>query len=360
MKDNDIHKSVEPFITQLMQKQEKEALSTEDENILWNRIEKANKKYDKTKRIRTYIISSGIAASVAILAVIGWNFQHKPQEKETDYLAIIDAESEGNLPSSNIQLLLSEKQKLSLDGKEVEIDYQQDGDIIVNDEKLDIKEEEEEKLKFNQLIVPVGKRSFLTLADGTKMWVNSNTRVIYPIQFTKDKREIFIEGEIFLDVSKDEKVPFIVKTQKIDIKVLGTQFNVSTVDNGSISEVVLVSGKVEVKTSHNKKSILYPSQLFSYNALTDKSNIKKVDISDYVAWKDGYYQFHQQSLDIVLKRITKFYGVKMEWDENVTKLTCTGKLDLKDDITSVLEILKKAAPIEINKQDEIIHIYVKP
>jgi ferric-dicitrate binding protein FerR (iron transport regulator) len=360
MKDNDIHKNVKAFIVQLLQKQQKEALSAEDEDILWNRIEKANRKYTKTKRIGRYLFASGIAASIAILVIAGWNLQRQSQEKETDYLSIIDIEPPENLSSSNIQLLLSENQRLSLDGKEVEIDYQQDGDIIVNDEKLEVKKEEEEKTKLNQLIVPIGKRSFLTLADGTKMWVNSNTRVIYPVQFTKDKREIFIEGEIFLDVSKDEEVPFIVKTHKIDIKVLGTQFNVSTVDNGSVSEVVLVSGKVEVKTNHNKKSILYPSQLFSYNALTDESNIKKVDTSDYVAWKDGYYQFHQQSLDIVLKRITKFYGTQIEWEENVKELTCSGKLDLKDDLASVLETLAKAAPVKIEKQNEIIHIYVKP
>ncbi|MDR1202880.1 MAG: FecR family protein [Tannerellaceae bacterium] len=359
MKDNDIHRNVKAFISQLLQMEQKEVLSVEDEDILWNRIEKANQQYTKTKRTRRYIFSSGVAASIALLAVIGWNLQHRTQEIETDYLSIIDTEPQENLPSSNIQLLLSENQRLSLDGKEVEIDYQQDGDIIVNDEKLEVKEEEE-KTKFNQLIVPIGKRSFLTLADGTKMWVNSNTRVIYPVQFANGKREIFVEGEIFLDVSKDEKIPFIVKTQKIDIKVLGTQFNVSTADNGSISEVVLVSGKVEVKTNLNKKSILYPSQLFSYNALTDKSNIKEVDISDYVAWKDGYYQFHQQSLDIVLKKITKFYGTQIEWDENVKGLTCSGKLDLKEDLASVLEILTKAAPVKIKKQNEIIHIYVKP
>ncbi|MDR3142312.1 MAG: FecR domain-containing protein [Tannerellaceae bacterium] len=359
MKDNDIHRNVKAFISQLLQMQQKEAFSAEDEDVLWNRIEKANQKYTKTKRVRIYILSSGIAASIAVLAIAAWNFQRWPQEKETDYLSIINTEPQENLPSSNIQLLLSENQRLSLDGKEVEIDYQQDGDIIVNDEKLDVKEEEE-KTKFNQLIVPAGKRSFLTLADGTKMWVNSNTRVIYPVQFAKGKREIFVEGETFLDVNRNEKIPFIVKTRKIDVTVLGTQFNVSTADNGSISEVVLVSGKVEVKTSLNKKSILYPSQLFSYNALTDKSNIKEVDISGYVAWKDGYYQFHRQSLDVVLKRISKFYGAQIEWDENVKKLTCSGKLDLKDDLASVLELLTKAAPIKIKKQNEIIHIYVKP
>ena len=80
-------------------------------------------------------------------------------------------------------------------------------------------------------IVPVGRRSSITFADGTRLWVNSGSKVVYPVKFAKEKREIFVEGEIYLHVSRDEQKPFIVKTHQMDIKVLGTQFNVTAYEN---------------------------------------------------------------------------------------------------------------------------------
>ncbi len=358
---NHEHRGSAGWLVRLVERQKREILDPEDENILWDRISKANSKHERARRtVRLGAISSTVAASVAAI-VIGWYSLNWPEtDTEPDYAAIMCSTSQEDLTSSDIQLVISAERKISLDGKYAEMDYRRDGDIIVNGEKLEITEKETEDPCLNRLIVPYGKRSQLTLADGTKMWVNSGTTVIYPALFAPGKREIFVEGEVFLEVARNENVPFFVKTREMSVEVLGTSFNVSTLDRDSVSEVVLVNGKVEVTICRGEKSRLAPGQLFSYDASTSRSDVREVDVSNYIAWKDGYYQFRGQSLDVVLQRVEKFYALDMEWDEGMMEITCSGKLDFTDDPAVVLKALTKAAPVGFEKKGEKIRVYVKP
>ena len=262
-------------------------------------------------------------------------------------------------PSENVQLVLSKEKKISIEGKDIQLEYTKEGNININSEKTITKKEErkEDKIQtFNQLIVPIGKRSSITFTDGSQIWVNAGSRVIYPAQFTADSREIFIEGEIFLDIVHDTKRPFIVKTRKMEIRDLGTQFGVSAYDNEANSHVVLVEGKVEIETKGERKSTLNPNQLFLYNNKSNEKSIHQVNTQDYVAWKDGYYQFNHQKLDIVLEKLCKYYGIKIHWDEKIHELTCSGKLDLKENPEKVLNALQNAAPIKVEKIDDQVFI----
>jgi ferric-dicitrate binding protein FerR (iron transport regulator) len=334
---------------------EKPLLPLAHEDELWKRIEYINRQRDKWRRLRVFSIAAGVAIAIALLYV----WRPGSPEPETDYQAIINAMPREDASSGNIQLVLSDNQRLSFDSKEAEIDYQNEGKILVNSEKIEIDEKKDQQ-QFNQLIVPIGRRSSLIFADGTRIWVNSDSKVIYPLQFSPDKREIFVEGEVYLNVAPLAEAPFIVKTKRVDITVLGTQLNVSAYENEHQTNVILVSGKVEVKTQENRKNILAPSQRFSYNTVTCETTVDYVDVDNYIAWKDGYYPFRQESLDVVLNKLIKYYGVKMEWDAGIASLTCSGKLDLKKELADVLEVLAKAAPIEIEENEELIYIHVKP
>ncbi|MDR1919536.1 MAG: FecR family protein [Tannerellaceae bacterium] len=331
-------------------------LSPVCEDELWTRIESINRQWDKWRRRRVMALAAAVVAALAFWGIWTWGFS----EPETDYLAILQSTPLEEAASGNIQLVLSDKQRLSFDSKEAEIDYQNEGEILVNTEKIDIEEERNKQKAFNQLIVPKGRRSSLSFADGTKIWVNSDSKVIYPLQFSTDKREIFVEGEVYLKVASLANVPFIVKTKRMDITVLGTQFNVSAYENEPQLNVILVSGKVEVKTEENKKKILTSHQRFSYNTLTHETRVDSVDVDYYIAWKEGYYPFRQESLDVVLNKLIKYYGAEMEWDAGIAALTCSGKLDLKEELRDVLKVLAKAAPIEIEENEAHIYIHVKP
>jgi hypothetical protein len=339
--------------------QNTEPLSPEEEDVLWGRVQKANREYDRKRRIRNSILSSGIAVSVAILAVTGWYAGFQTHDTP-DYSTVMDAYPRNDTSSTDVQLLISDERELSLRGKFIEIDYRREGNIVVNGEELEVRHQVAEEPKYNRLTTPFGKRSSLILADGTKMWVNSNTRVVYPVNFADDRREIFVEGEVFLDVARNERTPFFVRTQDMEVQVLGTSFNVLATGDGSASEVVLVSGNVEVHTGGDKTDLLSPGRMFSYDALTDRREIREVDTSDYVAWKEGYYRFDSQPLDVILRRIEKFYGTPMEWDPGVTRLKCSGKLDFERDLNAALGIVEKAAPVEFRMENDKIYVNVKP
>lgn len=348
------------FLRNTKNSTESPLLSGGDQKALWKRVQMANKQYDsKIKQISFIKTISAIAASLLLFLAYGWYTQYF-NKQEIDYEAIIESIQQVDDPSENVQLILSENKKLSIEGKETQVEYKKEGSISVNSENVEVVKEEEEVQSFNQLIVPIGKRSSITFMDGSKIWVNSGSKVIYPTKFTDHNREIFIEGEIYLDIVHDESRPFIVKTKKMEVRDLGTQFNVSAYENEPSSNVVLVEGKVEIKAKGLNKNTLSPNQLFRYDHQSNKSSILNVDTKYYVAWKDGYYQFNQQKLNIILKMLCKYYGIKMNWDEKVNELTCSGKLDLKEDLDEVFNVLQKAAPIEIKRKNEYIEIIVKP
>lgn len=156
-------------------------------------------------------------------------------------------------------LILSEKKQIAIQGKESKLHYNQQGKLNVNSQTINQETENDKKKDtYNQLIVPAGKRSSITFSDGTRIWLSASSRVVYPVEFMKNKREIYVEGEAFLDVYHDKSRPFIVKTNKMDIQVLGTTFNVCAYEKENIQTVVLVTGKVEVKTNNNETKTLSP------------------------------------------------------------------------------------------------------
>lgn len=351
------------FVLHLRKNIKQPEFSSEDESAMWSLVKAENDKYkQKQKTFRIFRIITGVAAVICLCFWATWKFYLKEQQ-DVNYMAIIESTGSVENTSGEVELVLSERQKITIPEKESQVEYDQDGDINVNSKKVEheTKAEEKDNTKIlNQLIVPYGKRSSVTFSDGTRIWVNSGSKVIYPVTFGKEKREIFVEGEVYLDVMHDTKWPFVVKTQQLDVKVLGTRFNVSAYRDETNLQVTLIEGKVEVNTNNKQSGILSPNQQLDYDLQADKINVQTVDVDNYTAWKSGYYQFEKQPLKIVFQKLSRYYGTQMEWDEAIGELTCSGKLDLKDDLNEVLNNLKKAAPIQVIYNGENIKISVTP
>ena len=352
------------FIKHIKKDSDMPELSLLSQKELWNRIVKENKSNER-RLVRFLIWSGSVAASICLLLITGWCLfgSTRTQPKVVDYNSVMRNFELADEVSGNVQLILSNNRKIHIDGQETLLDYDEKGQVIINKkEKIKVNENvADKKNTYNQLIVPAGKRSMLTLNDGTKVWINTGSKLIYPITFEKHVREIFVEGEIFLDVTTDPERPFIVQTGVSSVKVLGTQFNVSAYADHSDFQVALVSGEVEVFRKDNSKEILKPNQLYSYNEEKKHLSISTVDVSDYIAWKDGYFLFYSQDLGTVLSKLSIYYDIQFKWNENIKGLSCSGKLDLKNDIQEVLKTLEKTAPIEIKKTSEREYtVIVKP
>lgn len=336
-------------------------LPQEEVDELWENISKLNLIEKQRSKKRYLFRNVSIAASLALLLTFGWylklQLNRVPEEQISEITSVRRPDS---ISTDNIQLILSKDKQIAINGKEGQLHYDQQGKVNVNSQVITQEAADEEKTNiYNQLIVPAGKRSSITFTDGTRIWLSANSRVVYPVEFMKKKREIYIEGEAFLDVSHDANRPFIVKTNQMDIQVLGTTFNVCAYQNKQTQTVVLVSGKVEVTTHKNESKTLTPNNLLSYNE-QEGINVETVDVQRYIAWKDGFYQFQQERLDIIVEKLSEYYGRKILADKELKAITCSGKLDLKEDIDEVLQTLIRTVPARIEESNEIIYIHVKP
>lgn len=338
------------FVTHLRQDLHIPNLTKEEEQELWQRIQHENKLYlSRKKFVRSF---RWVTAAAVFLACVWGFWKYKSNSmREPDYLSVIEATENVTNTSSDVQLVLGKGKKISIQEKESRVEYTSDGEVTVNSQMVDNTKEQESSQSLNQLIVPYGKRSSITFSDGTQIWVNSGSKVIYPTDFNTKKREIFVEGEVYLSVTHNPSVPFIVKTRLLDVLVHGTTFNISAYDNDNDLQVTLVEGKVEV-SAKGISTELKPSQQFALNIMEGKGKVRNVDVANYVAWKNGYYIFEKEPLAQVFKRLSRYYNVPIECDENVGGLTCSGKLDLKNQIDEVLGYLQRAAPIYTNRNGD--------
>ena len=301
---------------------------------------------NKKKMYRCVLAGLSAAASIAIL-FLTFNPFTSPQKESTFLTELGKVAPVDRL--NQIYLVLSENQQIKLEN-EAFINYDEEGCVTVNNLSPKVTEDQASKgNNLNHIIVPKGKRTHITLSDGTKMYVNAASHVIYPSVFSNDKREIAVEGEVYLEVAHNPKVPFFVKTKGLDVKVLGTVFNVTAYEEDDIS-VVLVNGCVEVNSSAKEKLILNPSQMVSWKDGIMKK--EEVDVMKYICWKDNIMLLEKETVSKVLDNLSRYYGVPIWYDKNIAGRKLSGKLDLCGSIDEVLEIVKVSASLNVEKIKE--------
>jgi transmembrane sensor len=155
-----------------------------------------------------------------------------------------------------------------------------------------------------------GEKIYLTLGDGTKIWLNSSSKVEFPQKFAKDHRLIRLEGEAYFEVERDSLRPFIVHANGLTTTVLGTSFNINTKAPGKV-KVSLVSGKVEVSSSQNQTS-LSPGEMLDYDNTKDSHTVRKFKVANILAWKDGVLLFQKATLSEVKAELEEWFGVKIK------------------------------------------------
>ncbi|MCY1633439.1 FecR family protein [Marinifilum sp. D737] len=265
-------------------------------------------------------------------------------------------------PGSNkAELVLADGKVLDLDANRKKNSIKEKDGTVINNTGTglvyDASNKANELISYNSLVVPRGGEFQLELEDGTKVWVNSDTRLRYPTKFPKDERVVLLEGEAYFEVSKDKNRPFIVKTQGVDVRVLGTQFNVSSyVDDESI-QTTLVEGSVAVVDRKNPKTnlLLDPGYqaVFSKNA-RDIEN-KKVKVELYTSWKDGKFVFEQSSLYDIMNKVSRWYDVKVFYQNNEAgDINFTGTLKRYESLDRLLGMIEKTNEVKFFFKDNTI------
>ena len=346
---------------ELLQKVRKsETVCDADVRASWKRLE-VRLDRERTRKLRIRYGWSAVAASVALLLAVGVGFWVTERDDSAVSLSLLDKE----VPALNENevVLIAQNDRMQLKD-ESSVVYGEDGQADLKEQVVkkvsEPETKKEEETKINQIVVPKGRKVDITFSDGTKMYVNAGSRVIYPALFAKDKREIVVEGEVYLDVRKDPsrpfivktkefevKVlgiqkdpsrPFIVKTKEFEVKVLGTQFNVCAYEEDSEASVVLVEGKVEVQTeTGNGKTTLAPNQLIAVSE--GGTSVKEVDVFEYICWKDNMMLLNNRTVGEVIERLSRHYGRSIVCEADVENIPISGKLDLREETEDVVNIL---------------------
>lgn len=249
-----------------------------------------------------------VAASIAILAVAAAVFLLMPKEKPVTL-----AQSPIHPVQPQVTLILSTGEKIDLKQAHPLPIREQDGSTVNIDTlaglRYDTAAPQTTQLIYNKIIVPRGGEYFLTLADGTQIWLDAESTLEYPVQFNTTERRVKLQGKAYFSVTRDTTKPFLVEVDKFSIRVHGTEFNVNAHDAQRI-ETVLVNGSIGFKANaKSAEQLLQPHQLAMVNSLTGQSEIRDVNILPHVAWKNRNIVFANERLDNIMEEIARWYDV---------------------------------------------------
>jgi transmembrane sensor len=295
---------------------------------------------------QTYVAAASV---IVLISLIGykWFGEKKAIPKAT--APVIVQNNDVQPGQYKARLTLADGSVLVVDSFSKDRLVQQGSTNVYNrDGKLVYKENGKAKsVLYNTLSTEKGQIYGTVLSDGTKVWLNSQSSLRYPVSFNGDIRSVEINGEAYFEVApirlrSGSKQPFTVKMpHDIEVEVLGTHFNVNSYNDEEAVRTTLLEGKVKVHTSGNSTTVLQPGQQASLNKQTQALNtIDDVDVDEVVAWRYGYFQFKNADLKTVLRQIARWYDVEVEYAGKVPTMDFLGKLPRNSNLSQVLATLE--------------------
>ena len=277
-------------------------------------------------------------------------------------------EQENNLAKTEIQPIQSKAVLRLADGKTILLEEEKDlivelgcATIINNDKEIVYNRTDKavktRKLQYNTIEIPRGGEYQITLSDGTKVWLNSSTSLKYPVAFAAGSRDVYLQGgEVFFDVAKNKDRPFIVHTSKMNVNVLGTMFNIRDYSDENRVTTTLVEGKVLINNLKNKKDYtLTPNEQAVVS--DSKVSVETVDVSRFIAWKNGRILFKENTLDEIFNDLARWYDIDFNFEnQDAAKLRFSIDIERYDELSEILEIIELTQKVKIEVNDNLVII----
>ena len=281
---------------------------------------------------------SAYAAGVALLLSVGlwWGIQREKAEKPVTRMAVIEP------GTAQAVLILNDGEKITLKDRDTLVDTKSSSiNIQTGLVKYDVKPTESVEVEYNTIEVPRGGIYSLVLSDGTKVFLNSDSRLKYPVTFNGEDRRVELSGEAFFEVVSDSSHPFIVHTRDMETRVLGTTFDIQAYPDELTTKTTLLTGRVLVSVNHlSLTETLKPGLQASWTKGTDKITVKEVNVATQALWRDGIIMLDDDGLENVMRMLARWYNVTYEFKgDRSVKHTFTGKIDRNEDLESVLKTL---------------------
>jgi len=209
-------------------------------------------------------------------------------------------------------------------------------------------------LMYNSLVVPKGGQYKIVLPDGSAVWINSASTLKYPASFAGQRtREVYLTGEAYFEISPDKAHPFIVKSATQQARVLGTHFDINAYPDNASIKTTLLEGGLEVKSLlHGDSCRLKPGK---QAVLSNGISIQDVDVENVTDWKDGYFIFHEEALDDILVRLSRWYNVEIVCKDNVKKVKLEGIIARNTILSEVLTMLSRTGKVHFEVRDRIVY-----
>lgn len=308
--------------------------------------------------IRRYLRYAAVILLPLVVAFAGWILYQQRGE------SLSVRASQHIVPGDHRAILiLSNGEQKMLEGEvrnEVEVvegvKVKRDGQVLRYDSTSQIRINPEECV-YNTLRTPRGGEFQIVLSDGTKVWMNSDSQLRYPVHFSGTERQVFLSGEAYFEVCPDSCRPFYVITNEVYVRVYGTMFNVNTQRLTEV-QTVLVKGSVGVGRIGSKEEIrLKPGERADFIRNNQQFCVEKVNTAQYTAWKEGYFAFENESLEEIMEMLGRWYNVDVFYASNDLKsLKFTGYLRKYEDVSHILEAIQEVVGVQFSIKDQTIVI----
>lgn len=306
------------------------------------------------------------AASIALLLSGSWLFYQHQQQMPTQVVKLSNSEF--------IQPALTSPEKVMLqlsDGRIILLD-DADGDTTMKDGGTSLhlhnnqlvyeNTGEKKESTRHTIITPRGRQVRIVLPDGTRVWLNTASTLVYPTQFDHDRREIELSGEAYFEVQKDPSKPFFIYSPEQEVEVLGTHFNVSAYTDDDATQTTLVEGRVKVRGKHNTMGsspvtkILEPGQQAVMDNTTGAILVQEVETDDIISWKDNLFVFHNEEIKEVMKKVSRWYDLKIEYRDGMEGKRIGGSIPRFSNPIDLMESLKSTGLLNYKQEGGAIII----
>jgi ferric-dicitrate binding protein FerR (iron transport regulator) len=319
-------------------------------------VERAWRKVTGGRR-RAYRVVARAAASAAVVA--GLLLAYYPRERDVARPAIVPG-------TARAELRLASGEVVSLEAHGVDDRWQGEGILLENDTSSGrlrysvTGDDAPAAPRHNTLHVPKGGEYQLELPDGTLVWLNSISSIRFPERFAAASREVYLQGEAYFTVARDDRRPFRVHAGEQVITVTGTSFNVSAYDDDAIWRVTLVEGSIRARDG-GREVVLEPSEQYVLDRRTGARSVEVVNSALYTSWVEGRFYFRAFTFDELVKKLERWYDFRMIYtDETIKNRRFTGFVNKHESIERMLTLLEMTTNIQFHVVDKTITVTTKP
>ncbi|SDM51241.1 protein of unknown function [Daejeonella rubra] len=288
------------------------------------------------------------AAAIIIIISVGTLFYLNNIKKSNTTHAISEVKNDIS-PGGNIATLtLADGRKISLtDAKNgqlaeqsgIKIHKTADGQLVYTISNSD---NSSQSLSYNIIETPPGGQYQVNLPDGSKVWLNSASSLRYPVRFSGNERRVEISGEAYFEVAHNNRMPFRVTNASQTVEVLGTHFNIMAYPDETSTNTTLLEGSVRV-IKENKSKIISPGQ--QTRVMNGNIDVVSVDVNEATAWKDGFFMFKNEEIQSIMRQISRWYNLEVEYQGNIPEKVFGGKISRSRNVSDVLEVLESTGSI---------------